>query len=170
MILIATGAADYAALKTGSWRGFAVPRGGLEPGEVLDMLQGWSARVNAAQGWGTWLAVDQGQVVASLAVKDPVANGMVEIGYAVAPVWRGQGVATRAVTALLGELAAQGVWRVQAETAVGNPASGRVLDRCGFRRVGCRVDAEDGTLILWACDLPSAPQEQPAPRLRPRQR
>ena len=44
MILIATGAADYAALKTGSWRGFAVPRGGLEPDEVLDMLQGWKRR------------------------------------------------------------------------------------------------------------------------------
>jgi RimJ/RimL family protein N-acetyltransferase len=154
MQLIATLPADYRDLRgADQWRGYAVPPGGLEPPEVLDMLVGWSARLQAAQGWGTWVAVRQGEVVASLAVKDPVAGGAVEIGYGVAPARRGLGVATAAVRALLPVLAGHGVRLVRAETAQGNPASGRVMQKVGFVRVGDRLDPEDGMLDLWECRL-----------------
>ncbi len=154
MQLIATLPVDYRDLQgADQWRGFAVPPGGLEPPEVLDMLVGWSARLQAAQGWGTWLAVWRGEVVASLAVKDPVADGAVEIGYGVAPARRWQGVATAAVRALLPVLAGHGVRVVQSETAQGNPASGRVMQKAGFARVGERFDPEDGLLDLWQCRL-----------------
>ena len=67
MQLIASGPADYVALRGAThWRGYALPPGGLEPDAVLVMLQGWSARLVAAQGWGSWLAVRGGEVVASL--------------------------------------------------------------------------------------------------------
>jgi RimJ/RimL family protein N-acetyltransferase len=152
--LIATLPEDYRDLRgADQWRGFAVPPGGLEPPEVLDMLVGWSDRLQAAQGWGTWVAVWRGEVVASLAVKDPLADGSVEIGYGVAPARRGLGVATAAVRALLPVLAGHGVRVVRAETAQDNPASGRVMRKVGFACVGSRVDPEDGVLDLWLCRL-----------------
>ena len=136
MILLATLPEDYRHLQPGAlWRGFTVPEGGLEPPETLEMLVGWSARLQAAQGWGTWLGVAGGEVVASLAVKEPLAEGVVEIGYGVAPARRGQGVATAAVKALLPVLAGHGVQVVRAETAQGNPASGRVMRKANIRSV-----------------------------------
>ena len=92
------------------------------------MLEGWSARLIAAQGFGHWLALAEGEVVASLVVKEPVSDGAVEIGYATAPARRGQGIATAAVQALLPVLRGHGVSLVRAETAKTNPASARVLE------------------------------------------
>ena len=152
--LIACGPQDFADLiGAQDWRGFAIPDGGLEPEAVLVMLQGWSARLDAAQGWGTWLAVAQGEVVASLAVKDVPRDGSVEVGYGTAPARRGRGHATAALGLVLAELAEKGLRRVTAETAVDNPASGRVVAKAGFQQVGSRNDPEDGALILWARDL-----------------
>ena len=160
--LIASGPKDYADLiGADTWRGYAVPQGGLEPEPVLRMLQGWAARLQAAQGWGSWLAVTEpgpeiegvAEVVASLAIKDVAKDGRVEIGYGTAPARRGRGHATAAVLALVAELADRGLMQVSAQTALANPASGRVMVKAGFRRVGHRLDAEDGTLIVWARDL-----------------
>ena len=117
------------------------------------MLVGWSQRLNDAQGWGSWLAVSEGEVIASLAVKEPVTAGAVEIGYGVAAERRGRGIATMAVGLLLPVLAGHGVTLVRAETAVRNPASGRVLLKTGFQRWGGRVDPEDGALDLWQRNL-----------------
>ena len=73
------------------------------------MLVGWSARPEAAQVWGSWLAVQADEVVASLAVKDPMSEQTVEIGYGVAPARPGQGMATDAVLALLPILSGHGL-------------------------------------------------------------
>lgn len=153
--LIASVPEDYALLAAGGpWKGFRLPEGGLEPPEVLAMLGPWSARLQAAQGWGTWLAVTgAGEVVASLAVKAPVAGGWVEIGYGVAPARRGRGLATAALILALQELRGRGVAVVTAETSPANPASARVLVKAGFRSAGAREDAEDGPLNLWRLDL-----------------
>ena len=157
MDLIASVPADYLALiGAARWRGFAVPEGGLEPVETLQMLHHWSVRLIAAQGWGAWLAVTGGEVVASMAIKDPVQDGVVELGYGVAPARRGRGHATAAVALLLPVLAGRGVRLVRAETAVGHVASGRVLIKTGFPRSGGREDAEDGFLDLWERDLQGA--------------
>lgn len=153
--IIPTGPQDYAALRgAGVWRGYAVPEGGLEPDEVLQMLVGWSQRLNDAQGWGTWIAVSGGEAVVSLAVKSPPVEGSVEIGYGTAPARRGQGHATAAVLAVLHDLMERGVTRATAETSVGNPASGRVLEKAGFQQIGTRMDAEDGALVLWSRAIP----------------
>jgi RimJ/RimL family protein N-acetyltransferase len=148
--LIATGPQDYAALVgAGSWRGLAIPDGGLEPEPVLAMLGALSRRLNQTQGWGTWFGVAGGEVVCSVAVKDVPRAGSVEIGYGTAPARRGRGHATAAVKALLPLLLAKGVVLVRAETAVDNPASGRVLQKAGFARSGGRHDDEDGALDQW---------------------
>ena len=80
MLLIASLPGDYLALQAGKLREFRVPDGGLEPPDTLHMLQDWSARLQAAQGWGTWLAVAGDEVAASLAVMDQTVAGQVEIG------------------------------------------------------------------------------------------
>ncbi len=152
--LIPTLATDYSALVGAtSWRDWHVPEGGLEPADVLVMLAELCAELDAAQGWGTWLAVVGDEVVASVAVKTPIAAGRVEIGFAVAPARRGRGFATLLVAALLPVLAERGVRIVVAESAVTNPASGRVLEKTGFREVGHRLDIEDGMLVMWESTL-----------------
>ncbi len=152
--LVATLPQDYQAFKTAAqWQGFALPEGGLEPPEVLDMLTGWAERLHSAQGWGTWVAVSGAEVVGSLAVKSPAVAGVVEIGYGTAPARRGRGHAAAAVLALLPVLRAYGVTQVTAETAIDNPASGRVMQKAGFAVVGHRHDDEDGDLMMWALGL-----------------
>ena len=152
--LIACGPQDFADLiGAQDWRGYGVPAGGLEPEAVLVMLQVWSARLQAVQGWGTWLAVAQGEVVASLAVKDLPRDGSVEIGFGTAPARRGRGHATAALGLVLSELAEKGLRRVTAETGLDNPASGRVVAKAGFQQIGRRIDPADGALTLWARDL-----------------
>jgi RimJ/RimL family protein N-acetyltransferase len=79
------------------------------------------------------------------------AQGAVEIGYGFAPADWGQGYATEAVRALTAHfLQESGVRTVTAQTAVANPASRRVLEKCGFRQTGTAWDEEDGDLLTWA--------------------
>jgi RimJ/RimL family protein N-acetyltransferase len=82
-----------------------------------------------------WLLVRAGVVVGECGTHGPPdSDGVVEIRYGVAPAARGQGLATEACAALTAWLRAQpGVRRVAASThAAGNPASRRVLEKCGF--------------------------------------
>ena len=153
LCLLASGPEDYPLLNGATWRGYMLPPGGLESPEVLTMLVGWSARLQAAQGWGSWLAVEGGEVVASLAIKNPATEGTVEIGYAVAPQRRGRGIATRAVMALMPVLVRHDVALVRAETAVANLASGRVLAKAGFHWHADAISDDDGPVILWQRDL-----------------
>ena len=97
----------------------------------------------AAVGWYGWYAVLRAEadrpatLVASCGYFGPPADGTVEIGYSTAPEWRGRGYAAEFVEALTARaLATPGVRRVVAETHDDNAASIRVLERCGFHRVG----------------------------------
>ena len=67
----------------------------------------------------------------------PDSEGCVEIGYALAPSARGQGIGTAAVAALVRYLAAvPGIRRLTAVTDTGNTASRRLLERQGFDLTG----------------------------------
>ena len=60
-------------------------------------------------------------------------DGIVEIGYGIAPEARGRGLATEALAALVAFLEAQPEIRVvRAATDADNEPSQRVLERCGF--------------------------------------
>jgi len=64
------------------------------------------------------------------------ADGSIEIGYGLAPRYRGQGFGTELVAALTRWLLAQpGIRRVLARTHVANLPSRRVLEKAGFRQV-----------------------------------
>ncbi len=75
----------------------------------------------------------------------PDAAGVVELGYALAPAFRGRGLATAAVGAMLDEAFADAAVRaVIAHTLAERNASGRVLEKAGFVFVGEVADERAG--------------------------
>ena len=124
----------------------------VAPVEVLQMLAGVAARVRATFSPASWLIVEGNEVAGMCSVTRPPSDGVIEIGYGIAPTKQNRGIAGRAI----GEIVAWArtspkVQAITAETSIANPASQRVLERNGFARVGERVDEEDGPLICWRC-------------------
>src|SRR5215831_10004882 len=78
-----------------------------------------------------------------------VAPGVVEIGYAVVASAWGRGYATEAVRALIERArAVPDIERMIGHTPLDRPASGRVLEKAGFVRVGEEEEDEnDGAPI-----------------------
>ncbi|KHK89370.1 GNAT family N-acetyltransferase [Novosphingobium malaysiense] len=68
------------------------------------------------------------------------AEGGAELGYWIARDHWGRGYATEAVRAVVGLAGAMRHTRVVAEHFVDNPASGRVLEKAGFRRTARVVE------------------------------
>ena len=80
----------------------------------------------------------------------PSAEGVVEIGYGLAPAYRGQGLAVEAARALAAWAYEQpDVRLVIAHTLPENNASTDVLRRAGFRHVGEVQDPDDGLVWRW---------------------
>lgn len=101
---------------------------------------------------GSYAAVERetGTAIGMLGSKGvPIAGRPVEIGYGFSPSHWSRGYATEAVAAVVSSLFADGVSLVRAETAVGNTASQRVLEKNGFEETGNRWNDDDGELILW---------------------
>jgi RimJ/RimL family protein N-acetyltransferase len=132
-----------------------LPRGGVEPPDVLNIVRGMAARLRAIRNGGNWMIVVDSEVVGLCSYKKaPDADGTVDIGYGIAEDHRNQGFATRAVAAILGYAKDDpSVHAVSAATALANIASQRVLERNGFSRIGTRLDPEDGEVILWRRDF-----------------
>lgn len=108
----------------------------------------------------------------------PAPHGCVEIGYVLAPPFWGRGLMTEAVRAAVDFLfRAAGVNRVQAHHFAGNEASGRVLEKAGFRREGLLRsrfwvrgqyrDAHAFAVLRGDAGLAPAPPEAPSPFLEP---
>lgn len=105
--------------------------------------------------WSTYFFLDDRATVllGSGGFKGEPVDGSVEIGYEVVPCWRGQGVATRAVTGLIDiAQASREVRVVTAETAGNENASVGVLRKVGFTRVG--AIAKPQSLETWIWELP----------------
>jgi [ribosomal protein S5]-alanine N-acetyltransferase len=80
--------------------------------------------------------VEPGGTVAGI-VKAIVTEHRAQVGYVVNEPFRGRGFATRAVEALVDRLEADtSIFRIWATCALDNPASTRVLEKCGFQREG----------------------------------
>jgi ribosomal-protein-alanine N-acetyltransferase len=94
---------------------------------------------------------DQDTLVGTAGYKGPPdPSGMVEIGYSIVPAYHRMGIGTAAVEMLVVQAFADSrVQRVMAETPLDFLASRRLLEKCGFRQVGQRVDPEDGDLALY---------------------
>jgi RimJ/RimL family protein N-acetyltransferase len=94
-----------------------------------------------------WVVVRRadGKIIGDIGTHGPPDRaGSVEIGYALAPSVRGQGVGTAAVGALAGCLSAMpGIRRITAVTGAENVASRKLLDRLGFRFEGAITGTDE---------------------------
>lgn len=80
----------------------------------------------------------------------PSPEGVVEIGYAVAPEFQGAGWATRAATLLVERAAlSPAVDAVDAHTLAETNASTGVLTKLGFQRIGEDDDPDVGAVWHW---------------------
>lgn len=150
MIVEASGD-DFAALIAGrAPRALALPDTPIEAVEVLQMLAHLAARVRATFSPAAWLIVESGEIVGLCSVVRTPADGVIEIGYGIAPSRRGRGCAGRAVADLVAwARQTPGITALTADTAPENRASHQVLARNGFVQIGERIDPEDGRLICW---------------------
>jgi RimJ/RimL family protein N-acetyltransferase len=130
--------------------GSAVPEGWPEfpesIGFTLDRL-----REHPDEGdWWMHFFVSQDALIGSGGFVGPPQDGVVEIGYELAPAFRGKGLGTAAAGALVEKARATGaVTTVIANTlAHDNPSTG-VLRRLGFRWVRELFDPEDGPIWRW---------------------
>ena len=133
----------------------ALPGRGLAPPERIGLLRGVAmvARAGQADRAVAWFLLRGGTACGLLSYKAAPADGVVEIGYGVAPSWQGRGIASAGVAQAVRLARRDGLRALTAETAVDNVASRRVLERNAFRRTGERSDPEDGALIQWRIDL-----------------
>ncbi len=90
--------------------------------------------------FGVWVVIEESArtLIGDVGFHGPPdPAGTLEIGYALAPDWRGRGYATEAVGSLCAWAEAQvGVSALTARTDPDNRASARVLARLGFVTVG----------------------------------
>jgi RimJ/RimL family protein N-acetyltransferase len=99
-----------------------------------------------------------GALVGSGGFVGPPADRSVEIGYEIAPSFRGLGYATAAAAALRDKALASGeVDEVTAHTLAAESPSTGVLTRLGFERVATFVDPDEGELWRWRWRAPAAP-------------
>jgi ribosomal-protein-alanine N-acetyltransferase len=78
----------------------------------------------------------------------PDANGIVEIGYGIAPDYQGRGYATEAAQRLV-DFASRDprVRTIRAHTLMQSNASTRVLEKCGFEKISETVDPENNVPV-----------------------
>jgi ribosomal-protein-alanine N-acetyltransferase len=80
----------------------------------------------------------------------PSSDAVVEVGYAIAPAFRGQGLATDAVMQMVKRAFADtGVRAVDAHTLGHENPSTRVLEKAGFQKIAEFNDPDDGLVWLW---------------------
>ncbi len=133
-------------------------------GELLEKVAGqtlaFMRRTGASAPWAGYLAIDLDQrlVIGTCAFKGrPDAEAMVEVAYFTFPAWEGRGYGTAMARTLRDLAAATGVVRlVRAHTLAERNASGRILEKLGFRFVGEVIDPEDGRVWRWDWPVPAA--------------
>ena len=83
----------------------------------------------------------------------PDADGRVEVGYRVEPVWRRQGIATEVVRALFDWAAREhGIHRFRASVSPNNVPSLAIIRGFGFRQTGVQIDDIDGEELVFELD------------------
>ncbi len=109
--------------------------------------------------WSTHLFVHQADraVIGIGGFTGPPEQGTVEIGYSVAPEYRGAGFATAAARRLVAAAEQSGDVRlVTAHTLAAAGPSTAILQRLGFVRVGEAVDPDEGAVWRWELELGSS--------------
>lgn len=152
-MIVETNSEDYASLLLGrAPRNYALADTPIASPEILQMLADLAARIAEDFSPASWLIVEQDEVAGLCSVTRPPQQGVIDIGYGIAPSRRGRGIASRAVHGIVAWAREDPrVQAITAETSPENLASQVVLAKAGFARVGERIDAEDGPLLCWRC-------------------
>lgn len=107
----------------------------------------------AALKWGMRVILDKSEnkVIGTGGFKGAAdENGMVEIGYAIAPEYQNRGLATEAARGMIDySFSHDFVKIVDAHTLAEENASGKVLQKCGMTKIGEKFDKEDGHIWHW---------------------
>ena len=110
----------------------------------------------SAFGWWTYLfihAADRTLIGLGGFKGAADAQGNVEIGYALAPAYRGRGLATEAARGMIDyAFSHPHVSRVIAHTMPEKNASTKVLTRVGMKFIGAVNDPEDGEVWRWSLE------------------
>ena len=89
-------------------------------------------------------------LIGSGGYKGPPENGIVEIGYALAPEVRNRGYATELANGLISNAwLCHDVSVIQAHTTAGEHASVSVLRKCGFTLADNLLDNREGSIWKW---------------------
>ena len=132
------------------WEGFP---------EALPILRAACAEKPEGHLWGSLFFIERevSTLVGFGGFKGPPSpDGVVEIGYAIAPVFRGQGLATDAVTQMVQRAFGDAAVRaVEAHTLGHDNPSTRVLQKTGFRKIAEMEDPDDGTIWQWRLERPT---------------
>ncbi|MEZ0449288.1 GNAT family N-acetyltransferase [Cellulomonas sp. ICMP 17802] len=137
----------------GELLGSPVPEGWPEFPEAIGFtLERLRTSSEADRAWSMQLVVDaaSGRLLGSGGFVGPPTDRTVEIGYEIAPEFRGRGVGTAAARALVERAVASGeVDHVLAHTLPGpNPSTG-VLASLGFEHADTQEDPEVGVVWEW---------------------
>jgi [ribosomal protein S5]-alanine N-acetyltransferase len=86
----------------------------------------------------------------------PSSDAVVEIGYAIAPAFQGQGLATDAVAQMVQRAFADASVRAVDAHTLGhvNPST-RVLEKSGFRKIAEANDPDEGLIWHWRHERPA---------------
>jgi RimJ/RimL family protein N-acetyltransferase len=131
------------------WEGFP---------EALPIVRASYEREPDGHRWGSLFFIER--EVATLVgfggfKGSPSPDGVVEIGYAIAPAFRGRGLATDAVEQMLQRAFADvAVRAVDAHTLGHDNPSTRVLQKTGFRKLAEIEDPDDGPIWQWRLERP----------------
>jgi RimJ/RimL family protein N-acetyltransferase len=140
-------------------RGCAVADGWEAFPEAVPAARAALAADPESARWGTrlFLLDEERTLVGWGGFKGPPVDGVVELGYAVAPAFRRRGIATGAVREMLGDAYSDpGVRMVIAHTLAEPGPSTGVLEGAGFVHDGEITDANDGRLWRWRHERPSS--------------
>lgn len=142
----------------GTLLGVAIPPNWTAHGDVAfrytyDRITKGNAKIQ----WLTYLPVlkKTKTLVGCCGFKGSPKNGMVEIGYEVAPDFRGWGLGTEIAQALIDRaFESPEVNLVQAHTLAAINPSTAILEKCGLSKIGEIDDPGDGVLWRWELRRP----------------
>jgi RimJ/RimL family protein N-acetyltransferase len=103
--------------------------------------------------WGMrlFLKKDENKIIGNGGFKGAAdERGMVEIGYAISPLYEHQGLATEAARGMIDyAFSWSPVKMVDAHTLAAENASVRILQKCGMTRIAEKHDDQDGDIWQW---------------------
>lgn len=128
--------------------------------DALPILQASYQEHPGARRWGSlFFIAQQGSMLVGFGgfKGRPSSEGVVEIGYAIAPAFQRKGLATAAIAQMVQRAFEDAaVQAVDAHTLGHENPSTRVLERSSFRKMGEVVDPDEGPIWHWRRERPES--------------